>query len=119
MKSIAVEIEEMMHMTAAELAVRYEQLWGKPPRVKHKQHLWRRCCWKLQERRLGGLSRKAKDRIDEIISEMDLPFHEKPQSVRGSVRPTNEPAAGTVPRRRCMQLVRSDGGGPDKPASVC
>ena len=97
MKSITVEIEEMRQMTAAELAVRYEALWGRPARSKHRQHLWRRCAWTLQEGRLGGLSKKATNQLEEIIGEMDLPLGDEPDRVRGRIRANaSDPAVGTT-----------------------
>ena len=96
-KTTAQEIEEMRQMTAADLAVQYEALWGRPPRIKHQRHLWRRCAWKLQERRFGGLSKKAKDRLEELIEELDLPFGKEPRKVNGrQVRAKNTPAVGTT-----------------------
>ncbi len=74
MKSIPQVIQELRAMPAAELAARYEELFGRPPRTKNRQHLWRRCAWKEQERRLGGLSGAAKKRLDELASDLDLPL---------------------------------------------
>ena len=74
MKSIPQVIQELRAMPVVELAARYEELFGRPPRNKNRQHLWRRCAWKEQERRLGGLSGAAKKRLDELASDLDLPL---------------------------------------------
>ena len=86
MKSIADEIEELRAMTVAELVPRYEDAFRKPPRVKHREWLWKRIAWKIQEQRFGGLSNAAKRQIDELIAEMDLPLGEDRRTVTGRLR---------------------------------
>ncbi len=73
-KSITEEIQELRAMPVPELVDRYETVFGRPPRVKHKDWLWRRIAWKIQEQRFGGLSEVAKKRLDELIAELDLPL---------------------------------------------
>ena len=46
MKDIAKEIEILRQMAVPELVVRYRELFGREPRVKHREHLWKRCAWK-------------------------------------------------------------------------
>ncbi len=96
MKSIAAEINELREMTVADLIPRYRELFGKEPRVKRREHLWRRCAWRLQEQRLGGLSRAARRRLDELIAEIDLPLGEGEVSVSGRLRRASDPTVGTI-----------------------
>lgn len=98
MKSIATEIEELRAMDVPALVVKYEELFGKKPRARHRTHLWRRCAWKLQEQRLGGLSNVAKTRLEELIGQIDLPLGEAapPPSVRGSIGRGGDPPIGTT-----------------------
>ena len=86
MKSITQEIEALRRMSIPELLSRYEQLFGKPARVKNREHLWKRCAWRLQANRYGGLSKKAKDRLEGLIGEIDLPLGEKQRTVTGTIR---------------------------------
>ncbi len=74
-RTITEEIQELRAMPVPDLVARYEAAFGKPPRVKHREWLWRRIAWKLQEQRFGGLSEVAKRRLDELIAELDLPLH--------------------------------------------
>lgn len=60
-------------LSTPELAARYAELHGKPPRIRHKRYLVKRCAWKLQERALGGLSQAALARLDELIAEIRIP----------------------------------------------
>ncbi len=95
-KSIAEEIQELRIMPVPELVDRYEALHGKPPRVKNRAWLWRRCAWKIQEQRFGGLSSVAKRRLEGLVAELDLPLG-KGQTVRGKVtaKPA-DPVVGTT-----------------------
>ena len=96
MKSIAAEINELRQMTIAELIPRYCELFGRKPRVKRREHLWRRCAWKLQERRLGGLSRAARRRLDDLTAEIHLPLGDEEKPVSGRLRRPSDPPCGTV-----------------------
>ena len=72
--------------------------FGKPPRVKHREHLWRRIAWKVQEQRFGGLSTVAKKRLDELIADLDLPLGGERTvraKVNGRTKP-GEPPIGTT-----------------------
>ena len=96
---IAKEIEALREMPIPDLVTRYEELYGRPPRSKNREHMWKRCAWKIQEERLGGLSRAAKDRLEELISEIDLPATEAQRTTTGALkRPLKpgDPPVGTV-----------------------
>ena len=85
-------------MTVPDLVIRYQQAFGKPPRVKHRDWLWRRVAWKIQEQRFGGLSTVAMRRLDELIGELDLPLTDI-RIARGTVRSRGSvggTAVGTV-----------------------
>ena len=95
-KSIPQEIEELRRMSVPELVNRYEEVFGKPPRAKHKDWLWRRIAWKVQEQRFGGLSTVARKRLDELIGELDLPLTGG-RTVRAKVPSRNsDPVVGTI-----------------------
>ena len=98
--SIPQVIAELRSMPVADLVQRYEAVYGKPPRVKHREWLWRRIAWKVQEQRFGGLSQVARRRIDEIVETLDLPFG-KAATVRGSLptKRASDPVAGTTVSR--------------------
>ncbi len=83
-KTLTEEIMELRQMKLPELLTRYEALFGKPPRTKHRAWLWKRIAWKVQERRFGGLSEVAKRRLEELISEIDLPLGKRERSVTGA-----------------------------------
>ncbi len=103
MKNIAQEIESLRGLEVAELVERYKELFGKPPRLKHRAHLWKRCAWTLQEKQFGGLSETAKHRLEELIGEIDLPLPERQRTVAGKLRgkpKPGDPIPGTTLVRR-------------------
>ena len=117
MKSISQEIAELREMNAPKLVERYRELHGREPRVKNRTWLWKRCAWKVQEQRLGGLSTVAKRRLEELIAEIDLPIGERQQTVTGALSsPTRAPQhqVGTVFSRtwkgREVRTVAVEGG---------
>ncbi len=85
-RPMATVIAELRELDVASLVDRYEAVHGKPPRTKHRDWLWRRVAWKVQEQRFGGLSTVAKRRLDELIAELDLPLGNNGTTVRGEVR---------------------------------
>jgi hypothetical protein len=98
-RTIPEEIDELRAMDVASLVARYEAVFGRPPRVKHREFLWKRIAWKIQEQRFGGLSDAAKRRLDELIAEIDLPLSETRRSATGrlvSAPKRNQPAVGTT-----------------------
>ena len=83
-RPIIEEIAELRAMAVGPLIERYEELHGRPPRSKNRDWLWRRCAWRLQEARLGGLSVAARARVDALVAEIDFPFTPR-QTIRGAV----------------------------------
>jgi len=103
MTTITAEIEALRAMKVPDLVERYEREFGKPPRAKHREHLWKRIAYKIQEKKYGGLSRVAQRRLEELIAEIDLPLDENQRTVVGKLkdgRKPKDPAVGTVLTRR-------------------
>jgi len=89
--TLTAQIRALQTATAADLADRYTALFGKPPRIRNRAWLFRQVAWKLQERELGGLSERARTRLNELLAKIDLPLRDAPQPAR---RPTaSSPAA--------------------------
>ena len=111
-KSITVEIVELRAMPVPELVGRYEELHGKPPRVKNRTWLWRRCAWRIQELKFGGLSSVAKRRLDELIGDLDIDLTGD-RTVRGTAG-QGQTAVGTTLTRtwkgREIEVTRTEHG---------
>ena len=73
-KTIAAEIEELRVLPYHDLVARFTALWGHEPKIRSRSYVFRRAAWRLQEQRLGGLSQRAKDRLEELIAEIKLPL---------------------------------------------
>ena len=101
MSTIPQQLQELQTLSPAELARRYEALFGKPPRVRNKAFLQRRVGWKLQERAFGGLSDRAKNKLEELIARLDLPLRD-PAPPRPRATPRGDSKAPLVG----TQLVR-------------
>ena len=93
--TVTAQIRALQTATAADLADRYTALFGKPPRVRNRAWLFRQVAWKLQERELGGLSDRARTRLNELLSKIDLPLRDAPPPAR---RPTATASAAPAAR---------------------
>ena len=99
MNDIKTEIEALRAMNVTALVERYKTVFGKPPRIKHREWLWKRVAWKLQEQLFGGLSDVAKRRLEELIAEIRLPVAETTRTVTGRLKAAvraNKPAVGAT-----------------------
>ena len=97
-KSVTEEIQELREMRVPELVERYEMAFGKHPRVKHREWLWRKVAWKIQEQRFGGLSQVAKKRLGELIEGLDIPLASQPlvSAKRSRTGKLGQPNPGTT-----------------------
>jgi hypothetical protein len=84
MKPIPEIIIELRAMPVSYLVVQYESAFGKPPRNKNREWLWRKIAWKVQEARYGGLSSLATKRLNELVAELDLPLT-APRRANGTI----------------------------------
>jgi hypothetical protein len=98
MSTVAQQVRELKEMTVAQLVARYEELFGKPPRVLNAAFLRRHVAWKIQEREFGGLSNRARARLDELIGQIDLPLGEPgpPRPRRARRNDPKTPLVGTT-----------------------
>ena len=118
MQSAIEDIEALLAMSVGELVDLYESLWGRPPRSKNKDYLRKRIAWKREEARTGGLSKKAKARLEELIAELEIDWGQPKGAVTGTLERAKKAAAtlslGTTIRRQwrgrdIVVLVRDDG----------
>ena len=69
-KSMLGEINRLRQMSVADLCQEWERLYSEPTRSRNKDFLFRRLAWRVQELAHGGLSDKAKGRIEELAQEI-------------------------------------------------
>lgn len=99
-KSITEEIRELREMTVPELRARYREVFGEETRSHHKQQLFRKVAWRIQELAEGGLSERARARAREIANEADIRVRPPRDFLNGAAGPrlrdTRLPVPGTV-----------------------
>lgn len=111
--TVLAAIEGLRTLKVAALKVKYTELFGATSKSSNRQYLIRRIAWQLQARAQGGLSERARQRVDEIADDADLRtrppsgFAEKPSSSDrspiGLTRPLRDwrtPPPGTLLTRR-------------------
>ncbi len=76
---IADQLSALTSMTAAELKTRYEEVFGEPSRSSNKDYLRKKIAWRIQELAEGGLSDKAKQRIEELSVDAPLRYKKSTQ----------------------------------------
>ena len=59
-------------MSVGNLREKYEDLFHEPPRSWNRIHLVRRIAWRMQARKEGGLSERARQRALDLADESDL-----------------------------------------------
>jgi len=68
------QLAELREMTVRELQEKHLELYGIPTRSRHKQQLFKRLAWRVQELKWGGLSERTKRRLEEIADDLDARF---------------------------------------------
>lgn len=116
---ISTQIRALQSKPPAALAVRFTELFGKPPRVRNASWLRRQIAWRLQADAFGGLPERARQRLEHLAAAIDLPIvaAAAPTKPKRELTPSDQPgmpAIGTVLTReyrgKTLQVeVRADG----------
>lgn len=105
-RSAALErqLVDLEKMTVGELAEKYREVFGRDTRTRNRPYLVRKIGWRIQELALGGLSERARARLEQLAASVPL-RHVASGSAQGNDA-TNErcerqrPKPGTVLRRK-------------------
>jgi hypothetical protein len=73
-ESIPAQIQALCKMTVAELREKHLELFGVETRSQHKDQLFKRLAWRIQELAYGGLSERARRRAEETANDLDARF---------------------------------------------
>ena len=65
-------IDQLRHMTTAQLRLKYQELFGQASHSNHKDYLFRRVAWRMQALAEGGLSERARLFAQQITQDADL-----------------------------------------------
>jgi len=85
-KTLNEELAELRALDRDALIERYRAETGRAPRQRNVAWLVRRLAWKAQERRLGGLSATARETLDRLIGEIELPTGERKPKTGGVMK---------------------------------
>jgi hypothetical protein len=85
---MAAQIAALERMTTGELATRYAEIFGETTRSRNKSYLKKKVAYRIQEIAEGGLSARAKSRIEELAE--DAPIRHRQRRV---AEPASENAA--------------------------
>jgi len=120
--SVIRRIHALRQMTVGELQIEWQRLYGEPSRSRNRDFLWRRLAWRVQELALGGLSERARARLEELAPDGFVRARTpsvgrdvtEPAPVEKRVRDMRLPSPGTVISRRWRDrdlrlVVRADG----------
>jgi hypothetical protein len=101
--AIHARIEALRQMTVAQLHEEWRRVMGEEPRSRNRVWMWRRLAWAIQAKEYGGLSERAKRRIEELIplAEAWMPIGKRALERRLSPAPIQKrdsrlPKPGTV-----------------------
>ncbi len=97
--SITAQLAALDSMTVAELAVKWAELFSQPTRSRNKAYLRKRLAWRIQELAEGGLSERARARIEELAADAPVRWRKrkKPADIKRVLRRDPRlPEPGTV-----------------------
>jgi len=60
------QLAALRNMTVAQLREKYREVFGEPTRSRNKDYLRKKVAWRIQELAEGGLSDRARARIEEL-----------------------------------------------------
>ena len=72
-RSLAAQVRALQGESVAELAARYRERFGAEPACTRHSWLFRRLAWQLQADAHGGLSERARCRLDTLMAELPAP----------------------------------------------
>ncbi|MCU0659093.1 MAG: DUF2924 domain-containing protein, partial [Polyangiaceae bacterium] len=64
-----IQLESVATMNVPTLRVKYREVFGEDPKSHNAAYLRKRIVWRIQEKALGGLSDRARQRLRELGQE--------------------------------------------------
>jgi len=98
MRAAEAEISDLDHMTVGLLQVKWQQVFKESAKSRNKRYLIKRIAYRIQELVDGGLSERAKRRIEELAK--DAPLRQRAPRAKAG---TKESAAAT-PTKTAVEL---------------
>ena len=89
---IASQLVELQSLPFKDLRHRWQEVFGEPAKSNNKDYLRRRIAYRIQELAEGGLSDRAKARIEELNRDMPLRLSPMPEEAIPELPEPTEPA---------------------------
>lgn len=93
-EKVMVQLAELPTMAVRHLQARYLELFGEATRSRNRDYMVKKLSWRIQEIAEGGLSDRAKARLEEIKARPPVP----PRADTRRKRTTTKRVAGRDPR---------------------
>lgn len=110
MKPISEELAELRALGVPELVERYIEVFGKAPRCKQPTWMFRKIAWEIQARRFGGLSKRALDRLEELMAEIDIDLGAERKQVKAARKTTQGTTVSRAWNGREVTATSVEGG---------
>ena len=97
--SVSARVAALDQAATDDLIAEFRRLNGRPARTRNRAWLVRKVAWAIQAEAFGGLSDKAKKRLDELIAQIGGPLGSADRTVTTTLpgkRKPNAPAVGTT-----------------------
>jgi len=99
-ESMAARIAKLQQMSTAQLREEWRTVMGEEPRSHNRQWMFKRLAWAIQALEYGGLSERAKQRLEELLpfAEVWMPLGRKafPKATNGRHTNGRPLTSGTV-----------------------
>src|SRR2546422_972225 len=97
------EIAALSKLTVGGLREKYREVFGEETASRNKKYLFKRIAYRIQEKKYGGLSQRARDRAAELAKNPPIRrgrLGKAQPAPKKRPRDPRLPAAGTVLSRR-------------------
>ena len=94
----AADLDKLRSLSMGELRTMWKRLFGEDCRSRNKDYLQRRIAFRLQEKEFGGLSDRARRRLDELLADFEVHVRRPLPPLPGAqaARDPRLPPVGTV-----------------------
>lgn len=86
LESVTDQLAALGDMTVAQLREKYLEVFGEPTRSRHKDYLRKRIGWQIQANAEGGLSERAKARIEELAKDAPTKWRKRRDAAESEVK---------------------------------
>jgi len=96
------QLAALREMTVNELREKFREVYGEPSRSRNKDYLRKKVAWRIQELAEGGLSDRAREKIDQLAAQTPMRWKKRAMAEPQANVPTDPtrdprlPAPGTV-----------------------